>query len=145
MHGVFSRWEAIVGRDVGQHVTPESYADGRLVVRTDSTAWATQMKLLAPDVVRRLNEVLGDETVRVIDVDGPRGSVLEARAPAGQGPRARGTPTAEPADGLPAAALNAPAAVWGLERPPSTGCPARFRASERTFSGRIPPIPGQHA
>ena len=73
VHGVFSRWEAIVGRDVGQHVTPESFADGRLVVRTDSTAWATQMKLLTPDVVRRLNEVLGDDTVRVIDVEGPRG------------------------------------------------------------------------
>jgi predicted nucleic acid-binding Zn ribbon protein len=72
VHGVFSRWEAIVGREVAQHATPESFADGRLVVRTDSTAWATQMKLLAADVVRRLNEVLGDETVRVIDVAGPR-------------------------------------------------------------------------
>ncbi len=73
VHGVFSRWEAIVGRDVAQHVTPESYADGRLGVRTDSTAWATQMRLLAPDILRRLNEVLGDETVVVIDVEGPRG------------------------------------------------------------------------
>jgi predicted nucleic acid-binding Zn ribbon protein len=72
VHGVFTRWEAIVGRDVGQHVTPESYADGRLVVRTDSTAWATQMKLLAGTVVRRLNEELGDGTVQVIDVVGPR-------------------------------------------------------------------------
>jgi predicted nucleic acid-binding Zn ribbon protein len=72
VHGVFSRWEAIVGREVAQHVTPESFADGRLTVRTDSTAWATQMKLLAPDVVRRLNEVLGDETVRVIEAVGPR-------------------------------------------------------------------------
>ena len=72
VHGVFSRWEGLVGREVGQHVKPESYADGRLVVRTDSTAWATQMKLLAPDVVRRLNEVLGDGTVDVIDVQGPR-------------------------------------------------------------------------
>jgi predicted nucleic acid-binding Zn ribbon protein len=73
VHGVFSRWEAIVGHDVGQHVSPESFADGRLVVRTVSTAWATQMKLLAPDVVRRLNEVLGEGTVQVIDVEGPRG------------------------------------------------------------------------
>lgn len=73
VHGVFSRWEAIVGREVGQHVTPQSYVDGRLVVRTDSTAWATQMKLLAPDVVRRLNEVLGEGTVQVIDIEGPRG------------------------------------------------------------------------
>jgi predicted nucleic acid-binding Zn ribbon protein len=73
VHGVFSRWEAIVGHDVGQHVSPESFAEGRLVVRTDSTAWATQMKLLAPDVVRRLNEVLGDGTVEAIVDEGPRG------------------------------------------------------------------------
>lgn len=72
VHGVFARWEAIVGHEVGQHVRPESFADGRLAVRTDSTAWATQMKLLAADVVRRLNEVLGDDTVNVIDVRGPR-------------------------------------------------------------------------
>ena len=31
------------------------------------------MKLLAAEVVRRLNEVLGEETVRVIDVVGPQG------------------------------------------------------------------------
>ena len=73
VHGVFSRWGAIVGHEVAEHVTPESFAEGRLVVRTDSTAWATQMKLLAAEVVRRLNEVLGDETVRVIDVVGPQG------------------------------------------------------------------------
>ena len=72
VHGVFSRWAAIVGRDVAEHCVPESFADGRLVVRTDSTAWATQMKLLAAQVVRRLNEVLGDQTVLVIDVAGPR-------------------------------------------------------------------------
>jgi predicted nucleic acid-binding Zn ribbon protein len=30
------------------------------------------MRLLAGDVVRRLNEVLGEETVTVIDVVGPR-------------------------------------------------------------------------
>jgi predicted nucleic acid-binding Zn ribbon protein len=30
------------------------------------------MKLLAAQVVRRLNEVLGDQTVLVIDVVGPR-------------------------------------------------------------------------
>jgi predicted nucleic acid-binding Zn ribbon protein len=71
VHGVFSRWEAIVGADVGRHVKPEAFADGRLTVRTDSTAWATQMKLLAADVVRRLNQVLGDGTVEVIDVQGP--------------------------------------------------------------------------
>ena len=56
VHGVFTRWEHLVGRDVAAHCTPESYDDGKLMVRTDSTAWRTQMKLLAPTVVRRLND-----------------------------------------------------------------------------------------
>jgi predicted nucleic acid-binding Zn ribbon protein len=71
VHGVFTRWGAIVGREVADHVTPESYVEGRLVVRTDSTAWATQMKMLAANVVRRLNEELGEGTIEMIDVLGP--------------------------------------------------------------------------
>ena len=71
VHGVFTRWEHLVGRDVAAHCTPEAYKEGRLVVRTDSTAWSTQMKLLAPTVLRRLSAELGDGTVTVIDVQGP--------------------------------------------------------------------------
>ena len=95
VHGVFSRWDALVGRDVAQHVKPVSYVPdeeqggGRLVVQTDSTAWATQMRLLAATVVRRLNAELGDGTVTVIDVQGPsapswkhgRRSVRDGRGP----------------------------------------------------------------
>ena len=93
VHGVFSRWDTIVGREVAQHCTPESFEQtdtgGRLVVRTDSTAWATQMRLLAPTVVRRLNEELGEATVTLIDVNGPHGpswkrglrSVRDGRGP----------------------------------------------------------------
>jgi predicted nucleic acid-binding Zn ribbon protein len=71
VHGVFTRWASVVGAEVAAHVTPESYADGRLLVRTDSTAWATQMKLLAGNLVHRLNQDLGEGTVEVIDVLGP--------------------------------------------------------------------------
>jgi predicted nucleic acid-binding Zn ribbon protein len=89
VHGVFSRWEHLVGPEVAQHCSPDSFAEGRLVVRTDSTAWATQMRLLAPTVVRRLNQELGDGTVTVIDVKGPSGptwrkgprSVRDGRGP----------------------------------------------------------------
>lgn len=89
VHGVFSRWQALVGHDVAQHCTPESFDDGLLVVRTDSTAWATQLTWLSPKLVRRLNEELGDGTVRVIDVRGPHGpswkrglrSVRDGRGP----------------------------------------------------------------
>jgi predicted nucleic acid-binding Zn ribbon protein len=71
VHGVFARWPELVGAEVAAHTTPESFTDGTLVVRTDSTAWATQLRLLAPTVVRRLNEDLGPDTVTVIDVLGP--------------------------------------------------------------------------
>ena len=71
VQGVFGRWVELVGEDVGAHCTPESLADGRLVVRTDSTAWATQLKLLTPTVLRRLNGELGHGTVAVIEVLGP--------------------------------------------------------------------------
>lgn len=68
---MFARWPELVGAEVGAHSRAESFADGRLVVRADSTAWATQLKLLAPAVVRRLNEELGHGTVVVIEVLGP--------------------------------------------------------------------------
>lgn len=71
VRGVFARWPELVGDEVAAHCTPETFADGRLVVRTDSTAWATQLTLLAPQLVRRLNEDLGAGTVTVIEVLGP--------------------------------------------------------------------------
>lgn len=71
VRGVFGRWTEIVGEEIGAHSTPESLTDGTLVVRTDSTAWATQLKLLSGTVVRRLNEELGNGTVTVVEVLGP--------------------------------------------------------------------------
>ncbi len=89
VHGVFGRWETIVGNEVATHCRPERFVDGRLTVRADSTAWATQVRLLAPTVVQRLNDELGDGTVTRIEVGGPqppswrhgRFSVRDARGP----------------------------------------------------------------
>ena len=71
VQAVFGRWAELVGTEVARHTTPESFVDGKLLVRTDSTAWATQLRLLAPTVVRRLNEELGHGTVTLIEVLGP--------------------------------------------------------------------------
>ncbi len=73
MRGVFGRWAEILGEEIGAHSTPESLTDGTLVVRTDSTAWATQLRLLASTVVQRLNQELGAGTVTVVEVVGPLG------------------------------------------------------------------------
>lgn len=68
---VFGRWAEIVGPDLAAHARPETLADGELTVVTDSTAWATQVRLLAPTLVRRLNAELGNGTVRRVRVRGP--------------------------------------------------------------------------
>ena len=70
-HAVFGRWDLIVGSEVAAHCKPERYAETELVVRADSTAWATQMRLLAATVVRRLNSDLGDGAITRIQVQGP--------------------------------------------------------------------------
>lgn len=72
VHGVFGRWETLVGAEVAQHCRPEQFVDARLVVRADSTAWATQMRLLAPTVLQRLHDEIGQDTVTRIEVRGPQ-------------------------------------------------------------------------
>lgn len=72
VHGVVARWDQLVGPDIAGHVTPEHYADGVLSVRAESTAWATQVRLLAADLVRMLNQEIGDGTVTRVEVLGPQ-------------------------------------------------------------------------
>ncbi len=69
--GVMGRWSSIVGAEVAAHVMPVSYDEGELVVAADSTAWATQMRLLAPTLLSRLAGELGAGTVTSVRVQGP--------------------------------------------------------------------------
>ena len=88
--GVIGRWDAVVGSDVATHCSPESFDDGVLTVRTDSTAWATQVRLLVPTLLGRMAQEVGEDTVRKVVVRGPtapswrRGPRV---APGSQGPR----------------------------------------------------------
>jgi predicted nucleic acid-binding Zn ribbon protein len=68
---VFGRWTEIVGADLASHTQPESLRDGELTVLADSTAWATQLRLLAAQLVHRLNAELGTGTVLRVRVRGP--------------------------------------------------------------------------
>ena len=71
MGSVFGRWADIVGPDLAAHTRPDTFADGELAVTADSTAWATQVRLLAPELIRRLNAELGDGIVRRVKLRGP--------------------------------------------------------------------------
>ncbi len=69
--GVIGRWREVVGDQVADHCTPETYDDGVLTVRTDSTAWATNLKLLVPELLGRLATELGPDAVSEVHVVGP--------------------------------------------------------------------------
>jgi predicted nucleic acid-binding Zn ribbon protein len=69
--GAMGRWPAIVGPQIAEHSTPVSFADGELVVAAATTAWATQLRMLAPTLLRQLAAELGDGTVRKVTVLGP--------------------------------------------------------------------------
>lgn len=71
LHHLLGRWADLVGPTNAEHSTPEGFADKILHLRTDSTAWATNLRLLAPSIVARLNDQLGDGSVERIVVKGP--------------------------------------------------------------------------
>lgn len=86
---VIGRWSQIVGSDIAEHVQPVSFEAGVLVLRADSTAWATQMRLLESMLLGRLENEVGAGTVTEITVTGPSAPSWAKgrwRAP-GRGPR----------------------------------------------------------
>jgi predicted nucleic acid-binding Zn ribbon protein len=87
--GVMGRWPRVVGTEVAVHCAPESFDDGVLTVRADSTAWATQVRLLVPTLLRRLAEELGEGVVQQVQVRGPAAPTWRRgrRTVRGQGPR----------------------------------------------------------
>ncbi|MFE4975746.1 DUF721 domain-containing protein [Kitasatospora sp. NPDC056651] len=89
--GVMGRWPQIVGPDIAAHCHPSSYDEAAavLTVQCDSTAWATQLRWLARQLVARLNHELGHGTVRTIKVLGPAAPARgygRLRAPGSKGP-----------------------------------------------------------
>lgn len=65
---VFAGWSELVGEPLASHVRPVGLRDGVLYVEVDETAWATQLRYLGDDVVRRIEERVGAGTVRTLSV-----------------------------------------------------------------------------
>jgi predicted nucleic acid-binding Zn ribbon protein len=86
---VFTDWAQLVGEDVSVHCRPDSLVRGELRVEAESTAWATQLRLLSATVLARLVAQLGPEVVTSVRFRGPTGpswkhggwSVRGARGP----------------------------------------------------------------
>jgi len=82
-------WPQIVGADLAEHVHPTSFEAGELTLLASSTTWATQVRLLLPDLQRAVDQAVGKGVVRHIVVQGPQGPTWRSgpRRVKGRGPR----------------------------------------------------------
>ena len=74
-------WDDVVGPQIAARTRPERIRDGVLEVCVDQPAWMQQLQLLKPQLLARLNERLGDGSLREIYLK--RGTV--SAKPAGKG------------------------------------------------------------
>ncbi|MFI7662555.1 DUF721 domain-containing protein [Micromonospora parva] len=78
---VFGAWERVVGAEVAQNSRPVKLENGELTVEARSTAWATQLRLLAGSLLKQIASEVGHNVVRKLHIHGPA-------APSwGKGPR----------------------------------------------------------
>lgn len=92
---LIARWPEIAGADIAEHVSCEAFtpgADGvagELVLQADSTAWATQLRLLQPQLLGRIAEVVGSTVVGRLRILGPAAPSWRSgpRHVSGRGPR----------------------------------------------------------
>ena len=90
---LFRAWEEIVGPEVAARSHPLSLRGGVLRIQTDSAAWASEVRYLAPELLRRTNEAFGDEVATELQVSLKPGSRRDAT---GSAPR-KGSVAADPA------------------------------------------------
>lgn len=86
---VFGRWASLVGADVAEHSRPMQLTDGELTVQADSTAWATQLRLLQRQLLAKIAAGVGDGVVKRLRVQGPTAPSWRhgPRRVPGRGPR----------------------------------------------------------
>lgn len=86
---VFGRWTELVGADIAEHATPVTLRDGELTVQAVSTAWATQLRLLQRDLLRRIAAGAGRGVVTRLRIHGPAAPSWRhgSRHVPGRGPR----------------------------------------------------------
>jgi predicted nucleic acid-binding Zn ribbon protein len=83
-------WADLVGEQLAEHCKPTRFTDGELVVVAESTAWATQVRLLAPRLIGAVNTALGQGLVTSLVVHGPTSPSWRKgplRVSDGRGPR----------------------------------------------------------
>ena len=86
---LLSSWSEIVGGETAEHASPAGIEEGVLTVRCDSTAWATQLRLMRVQVMNQIAARYPDAGILSLRFEGP-GAPSWKRGPRsipGRGPR----------------------------------------------------------
>ena len=82
-------WEELAGEETAKHAIPDQITDGVLVVRCESTAWATQLRMMRSELLVRIGERFPDADIQSIRFQGPDAPSWKRgpRSIPGRGPR----------------------------------------------------------
>lgn len=82
-------WPEIAGAETAEHSVPATIDDGVLTVRCDSTAWATQLRLMRTQLTTLIAQRFPDAGITSIRFEGPNAPSWKRgpRAIPGRGPR----------------------------------------------------------
>jgi predicted nucleic acid-binding Zn ribbon protein len=86
---VFGQWERVVGPEVAEHCRPVKLVEGELTIEAASTAWATQLRLLAGSLLKQIAGQIGHNVVTKLRIHGPAAPTWNRgpRRVRGRGPR----------------------------------------------------------
>ncbi|WP_433054198.1 DUF721 domain-containing protein [Dactylosporangium sp. CS-033363] len=68
---IFGEWAKVVGEDIAAHSRPIKLEDGELTIEAESTAWATQLKMLATKLLAGIAREVGHNVVKRLHIHGP--------------------------------------------------------------------------
>jgi predicted nucleic acid-binding Zn ribbon protein len=70
---VFADWPSLVGADIAARCQPVALREGELRIAAESTAWATQLRMMAGTLLASLVKELGPDIVSKVIITGPVG------------------------------------------------------------------------
>lgn len=68
---VFGQWPDVVGEQIAEHATPSVLREGVLTVVAESTAWATQLRMVQAQLLAKIAAAVGDGVVTSLKIVGP--------------------------------------------------------------------------
>ncbi len=69
---VFGHWNELVGEKIAQHTTVEMVKDKKLFITCDSTAWATNLRMMQRQILQVIAEKVGPNIITELRIFGPK-------------------------------------------------------------------------